>query len=705
MNTPQTYLQKRTPDEIQAHIEKYEDILKKTPDDPTAQFQYGIALYEIGDFEKAGNILYQLIQRNPNELIAYVYASRSLNKSGQYDKAIEVTEFGLEKFPLQTDLLQELSEGLSHQGQIETAIKNMEKAIENDPQNMVTYISLAVLYTTAMRYQNAMEVLQRALKINDQHYGVLNAIGGIYSRMGDFSTASQYFLKAARSEPTIPEPLMNLAVCFDSMENTELALKFFDEVLKLDPHHAMAICTRANVVCKLGMAQEELPTYKKGLEDLSKNQTKKDYEYITHHSNYIFYLHYSPTSTQKEIFKELIEWQEQLCQKITEKKRTSFDNTPDPNKKLRIGYISSGFNIHPVGQMIIAALENLNRDMFETYIYSEVSSLKEDIMTARFKKVGNQFIEVTSMQNTEIIDKMREDELDILIEMTGYSSGGRRLPIAANRVAPVQVKWVGGLFNTTGLPQMDWILADKVEIPEGEEKWYTESVYRMPDDYIVYNPPFYAPDITPLPAEKNGFVTFGNLNNLAKTNSYSIMLWSKILHAVPESKLLLKTKRMDTEFAQDHIRQAFASHGISDRRLIFEGGEKHQAFMDVYNRIDIALDPHPYTGGLTTCEALWMGVPVVTLPGATFAGKHGATHLTNAGLPEWIAASDDDYIAIAQKWATDIPALAELRAGLRDKVAASPLVDGPRFAKNFEIAMRHMWKDWCDLKQKEKTKK
>jgi predicted O-linked N-acetylglucosamine transferase (SPINDLY family) len=688
-----------------SELEKSKKAFEQNPKDPTAQFKYGVLLHNTGAFKEAADILCNLIKRDPNEAIVYVYASKSLNSTGMYDKASEIAQLGLQKNPAHTDLLQELSKSLLHQGNSENAIENLEAAIENDPENMTPYISLASAYATTLNFEQALLILQKAVAINDKHYGVLNTIGVIYNRIGDFLTASKYFLQAARLEPTIPEPLMNLASCFDAMDNTELALKFFDEVLKLNPNHTMALCTKANVVCKLGMAQEELPAYKKGLNSLSKNETQKNYEYITHHSNYIFYMHYSPTTTRKEIFKELTEWQKQLCQDITEKNRTSFENTPSPGKKLRIGYFSTGFAVHPVGQMIITAIENIDKSQFETYIYSDLEAKKRDILTDRFEKVSDKFIDVSSMQNAEITDLMREHKLDILIEMTGYCNGGRRLTISANRVAPVQVKWVGGLFNTTGLPQMDWILADKIEIPEGDEKWYTESIYRMPDDYIVYHPPYYAPDITPLPAEKNGFITFGNLNNLAKTNSYSIMLWAKILHAVPNSKLLLKTKRMETEFAQEHIITGFASHGISANRLIFEGGEKHQAFMDVYNRIDIALDPHPYTGGLTTCEALWMGVPVVTLPGETFAGKHAATHLTNAGLPEWIAASDDEYVAIAQKWATDIPALAELRAGLRDKVAASPLVDGPKFAKNFEIAMRHMWKEWCDLKTNKKNKK
>lgn len=198
-----------------------------------------------------------------------------------------------------------------------------------------------------------------------------------------------------------------------------------------------------------------------------------------------------------------------------------------------------------------------------------------------------------------------------------------------------------------------------------------------------------------MPAYEKGYVTFGNLNNACKTNAATIALWSKILARVPDSRLLLKTNGMATEMVRERILRGFAEYGIEAERIVCEGGGPHKEFVGAYNRIDIALDPWPYTGGLTTCEGLWMGVPVVTMPGPTFAGRHAATHLVNAGLPEWVREDADAYVEWAVEQAANKTKLSTLRAGLRDKVAASPLADGKRFAANFEAALRHMWQDFC----------
>ena len=689
-------------DEQLERLAQYKAAIQKNPSDFTSKFKYGVLLYELAYYKEAADILCSIVKLGPNEFEAYHMACKALNHMGNYKDALTVAKLGLDKFPLKIELLQEFAHALYLQGNMDQAVETLQLAVDKSPENMSSHIALASLYIWEMNYEQALDILHNALTINENSYAVHNTIGAIYVRMGDSITASEYFLKSARIKPNFPEPLLNLAGCFEEMDKANLALQFYDEVIKFDPTNVMALCAKASLMCIMGMAQEALPDYEKAIDILSRKTTKTNYEYITHHSNYIFFMHYAPDTTRKDIFKELVEWQNNLCHNITEKPRTSFSNPADPDKKLRIGFISSGFTVHPVGQMIFQALQHINKDEFEIYLYSDLGKNKHTYLTNELEELADKYVTVTSINNDEILNMMREDQLDIMVEMTGYSDGGKRLSIAAARAAPVQVKWVGGLFNTTGLSQMDWILADKIEIPEGDEKWYTESIYRMPDDYIVYNPPFYAPEISELPATKNGYITFGNLNNLAKTNSFSIKLWADILHAVPKSKLLLKTRKMDSVSAQDHIRQAFASHGISDRRLIFEGGEQHRSFMNVYNRIDIALDPHPYTGGLTTCEALWMGVPVITLPGKTFAGRHAETHLTTAGLEQFIASSEEDYLNIAVDLATNIDKLSTLRNKLREQVKNSPLVDGPRFARNYEKAMRHMWTEWCKLKETSK---
>jgi protein O-GlcNAc transferase len=243
--------------------------------------------------------------------------------------------------------------------------------------------------------------------------------------------------------------------------------------------------------------------------------------------------------------------------------------------------------------------------------------------------------------------------------------------------------------------QMDWFLTDQWETPAGFERFYSERGLRMPDGYVCYSPPPDAPDVSPLPAFSNGHVTFGCFNNLAKVTRQVIATWSQILHRVPNARLLLKAYQFDDAATVTKVQQAFADNGISAERLCMAGGSEHRRLLKAYGEIDIVLDPFPYAGGLTTCEALWMGCPTVALPGESFASRHATSHLSNVGLTDWVARDLDHYVALAVENANAIDALAKLRAGLRDRVKASPLCDAPRFGRALGAALRQAWQTWC----------
>lgn len=684
--------------DIVQKIKEYEQRLQRDPSDHSAEFHLGACLLDIKEFSKAGDVLYKLVQKNPDQAIVYEVASKALMNAGNFDRAEAVIMSGLKRHPDKAELMINLVAVMQYKGDIPKANEIIEDIKVKHADHPDLDMVLGTFYAQTGKGGDALKTLLEAHAKNPEDVRILNTIGYLYSQKQDYLTAADYYIKALRVFPENTNCLNNIGNSFHSLKKVELALKFYEEGLKIDPDHGPLICSKGTVLANHGMSQEILSEFERGLDIIRNDVGMKNSQYLIHYSNYVFYLHYVPYLDRKKIFDEILNWQKEICKGIEEKDRLEFGNVPDKLRKLRIGMISSGFKMHPVGQMIIRALENLDKNSYELYTYYDVNPEITDHIKERIIEVSDYNRETFNMHNYELIDLIRNDEIDVFIEMTGHAEGGQRLPLTAMRTAPVQFKWVGGLFDTTGIPQMDWILGDTIEIPEGDEKWYTEKVYRMPDDYIVYNPPSHMPDVKDLSAKENGYVTFGNLNNLTKTNSYSIELWSKILHAVPNSRILLKGNKMDTPFVIDHLRKSFEGHGISFDRVMIEGGEPHPGFLDVYNRIDIALDPHPYTGGLTTCEALWMGVPVVTLPGETFAGRHAETHLTNADMREWIAKDEQDYIDIAVKWANDIEGLAKLRSGLREHVSKTPLVDGPRFARNFEIALRHMWSDWCDQK-------
>ncbi len=278
--------------------------------------------------------------------------------------------------------------------------------------------------------------------------------------------------------------------------------------------------------------------------------------------------------------------------------------------------------------------------------------------------------------------------------MSGYGDRGL-IAACAHRPAPVQIKWVGMQNHSTGLAEMDWIITDRWETPPDHAPFYSERLLLMPDGYVCYSPPPYAPDVVPLPALTNGHITFGCFNNTAKITPLVIATWSRVLRATPNARLVLKAHQFAEAATTDRFRAAFAAHGIAADRLDLRNGSPHRDLLAQYGAIDIVLDPFPYSGGLTTCEALWMGVPTVTVPGETFASRHSASHMSNAGLPDWVAPDLDAYVARAAAAASDIPALATLRATLRTQVRTSPLCNAPRFGHNLGVALRRAWQDWC----------
>lgn len=670
---------------------------RKSPE-LSSLYEQGVRLFDQKRYEDSARCLAQVVAGNPVEVAPYAVYGIVLCVLGRHREAVGVFEKALAKDPANETLHVRKIYAMFNAGETRAAIKQAEAVLEQFPQSLEILTAFGSVCSKAGPefHLRGAQAIEKVLAKEPENVQAINCLGAIFSAAGKYREAASYFIKVLRIDPKHMTAMLNVAGCFEKLAEPEMSLSFYESILKLEPNHGLAKAAKATILSNLGLSSENVEMLKEGLRVFMSEGDKPNY--ITYASNYVFYVHYVPGFERKKIRAAIDDWYKQTCSEIVQKPRVDFENDPGPDKKLRVGLISNSFKRHPATWMTLAAMQNLDKSQFEVYAYSDIIKGKRDEVTHRYYGLCDFVREINGLSNEEMIERMRADNLDILLELTGHSEGGRRLPITAARVAPVQVKWVGGLFDTTGVPAMDWIIGDAIEIPEGDEKWYSERVYRMPDDYVVYDPPPYVSDVKPLPALKNGYVTFSNFNNLCKTNTFTIALWSRILKEVPKSRLYMKVQKLDTPFAQKHIEEEFAKHGIGIDRLILEGGDIHKPFMESYNKVDIALDPHPYTGGLSTCEALWMGVPVITLPGETFAGKHGATHLHNAGYPDWIAKDEDEYVALAVKWANDLEGLAKLRAGMRDQVKNSPLCDGPRFAKNFEKALRFMWQDWCDEK-------
>jgi predicted O-linked N-acetylglucosamine transferase (SPINDLY family) len=400
-------------------------------------------------------------------------------------------------------------------------------------------------------------------------------------------------------------------------------------------------------------------------------------------------LNYDPDCTPEQALAEHRHWAERVASpRYPAAPRHANDR--DPERRLRIGYVSPDFRRHPVSSIFAPILAAHDPRQTEVTCYYNFAG--EDVVTLRLKSLAQHWRPVAAIDDAALCAQIRADRIDILVDLAGHT-GGSRLLAFAHKPAPVQVSWLG-YFNTTGLATMDYFLSDPWSSPPGQDRLYVERLLRLPHTRFCYEPPQYMPEVGTLPCDSSGHITFGSLNNLAKLNDQVLALWSQLLLALPHSRLLVQTAALDDAPNCRHFRERWARLGIAPERLQLRGFAPIEQSPAAYAEIDIALDPFPFCGGMTSFEALWMGVPLITLPGATVASRQSASMLANLGLRELIAADAREYVDKARELALDPQRLAALRAGLRARFAASPLMDYRGFARALESAYRRMWRDW-----------
>ena len=565
------------------------------------------------------------------------------------------------------------------------AVISFTRALSHTPKDYVILELLAQAQNALGNEKEALESLEHALAINPGFsQGHFRIASMLYQRT-EYEQALFHIEKADTLTPGNSETLACKGNISYRLYRFDEALATFEALIQRHPQNYGFWNNVGNVKRDTGKFEEADTYYQRSIA-LAKNDAVP-------FSNRLTTLHYRPEMNREEIFKVCKEWQ----MRFAAKGKVSRPVPPDlsQNRKIRIGMFSDGFRAHPVGWMSTAALENLQEHEIELYAYS--TSQAVDHLTQRIKQVSTKWTPIQHLSDENFAQLIRDDQIDILIDLCGHNAGNR-MQTMVMEPAPILVKWVGGLINTTGVEAIDYLLTDAIETPVGEDLFYTEKLIRMPDDYICFTPPPYAPPVASLPALKNGYITLGCFNNPIKINDVVLTEWSMLMQELPDSQLFLKGHQFANELVCQQICDHMAKSGIAAERLLFEGQSKHQALLETYNRIDIALDPWPYSGGLTTCEAMLMGVPVVTLPGPTFAGRHSATHLVNAGMPELVVNSWDEYRKRVIELASDLNSLSTIRTHLRDVLLQSPVCDGPRFGKHFTTAMRAIWQRYCEGK-------
>ena len=626
----------------------------------------------------------------------------------------------------------------------------LKRAQESNGQNAEIKYFLGRCKQITGDHEEAIEYLKQAVKLNRDDYKAWMLLGDLQREAGDLNEVMQSYGQCNRIDPSKSEVAMKTGEIYRDQAFTDKALEMFDIVLKMEPNNITALNEKANLLKNklelehaeeviqqaLGVAPDNagllltkaeilreggdflkaLDIYKEILvqkpklaaartnyanilQDLGRlneaeenflQASKDDPSIQESFSNYLFVQHYNPEKTKEEIINAHKKWDSIFA---PDNPIRPVPENQDKDKVLRVGLVSGGFRRHPVGWMIVAGMEHLPKDNIKLVYYSNHS--KVDEITKRLYKTAAEWRMISGFSDQKLNEQIREDAIDILVELSGHAAESR-LRAVAMEPAPVIVKWVGGLINTTGLKAIDYLITDWIETPAGSEPDYLEKLVRMPDDYICFTPSPDSPDVKESPFRENGYITFGCFNNPIKVNPVLLEKWAAVMKQVPESRLFLKSKQYGNESFTRRIVEQMEAIGIEKDRLIFEGQSPHAELMEAYNRVDIALDPWPYSGGLTTCEALWMGVPVITYPGPTFAGRHAATHVNSAGFPEWIAGSWEEYTQKIVELAADIEALSELRSNLREIVADSALCNGEHFGVALAQAFREMWRQRVD---------
>ncbi len=628
----------------------YRSILEAEPDHFEALNLLGVVMNQTGDNEAAVGLIGKAVAVKPEFAEAHSNLGNAFKRLGRFDEAVASYRTAIALKPHFTRAHLRLGVALTAQGKLDEAVACYRRILAIKPGFVEAHYNLGNAFKKQGKLDQAIAAHRKAIALNPNFASAHGNLGIALSARGRLEEAVASYRKAIALKPNQAKSYSNLAVALSAQGKIEEAVAHFRKAIALNPDDARA------------------------------------------HSNLLFQLHYIPGLTPEELFAEHRRWNAQHAAPLEGEIRPH-TNARDPDRKVRVGFISGNFRHHPVGYMVTPAIEAMDPAAWELFMYS--SGGRSDDLTERIRTAAKAWREIGAMKDDAVAQLVRDDGIDILVDLSGHAAPNRLLVIA-RKPAPVQVKWVEGEFNTTGMDAMDYFLSDAVETPPGAEKWFTEEVIRLPDGYVCYAPPAYAPNVAPLPAQRRGYTTFGCFNKLSKVNGEVVALWARLLGRLPGARLVLKTRALGDSGVRERYHAMFEEHGVETERVDLLAGSPRAELLAHYNEIDIALDPFPYSGMTTTCEALWMGVPVVTLPGERFSGRHSATHLHNVGLGDWVIETPEEYLAVAERWSLDVAALADLRSGLRARMAASPLCDGARFARNLEAAFRAMWVRWCE---------
>lgn len=616
------------------------------------------------------------------ENILLVKAQKMIEQ-GSLQAARSILADLVEQQPACPEIRAALGKVCSYQQDYPTAVTHLEQALQADPHDLETLFNLGYVYGAVGRYEESIDCLRQLKRHTPQLPALYRWEGVALDRLGRGGEALQAFQEALRLKPDYDEALAGLGNLLFNNKQMEKAERYLQWAVTIAPEKSAYHNDLGRVYRQQGRMEEAVACYRKALE--------LEPASFAAASNILYGLCYLDTVTPES---RAVQHRTlaRLFYPAPEKPVFRLSRKP-AGSLLHIGYVSGDFGTHSVAYFLEPILRHHDRQQFKIFCYS--SRGVPDETTSRIKGMELVWRDIMGVPAKTAAAQIAQDGIDILVDLSGHTAG-HRLDLFALKPAPVQVSWIG-YPHSTGLAQIDYYLSDNRCDPPGmTDQLYTEQVWRLPRVFSCYVPPMAFPAVAPAPFQQNGYITFGSFNNFAKVNQATIRLWAQLLLKVSGSRLILKSAALGGSALQQAVREAFARCGVSSERILLHSfAASTTEHLACYNQVDIALDTYPYHGTTTTCEALWMGVPVVSLAGSCHLSRVGVSFLSAVGLEELVARTADEYIAIAAALAGNMERLLCLRENLRAMLAVSPLLDGPGVTRELEDAYRQMTAAAC----------
>jgi len=649
------------------------------PADANVLHLAGMIESQLGEQELAVGLLDRARQLQPENPYLLNTLGGAYGKLGQHKDAEKCLRRALSLKPDLAEAHGNLGNALTGLDRLKDAERSLRRALALDPAHVNARINLGVVLRKLHRLEEAEKCYREAISTDPNLAVAHSNLGNVLTDLGRLEDARQCFERAVALQPESFEAQFSFATALAKTNDFAAAERCYRRALEIRPDSAEAHSELGNVFLQIGKIEDAEQCQRKAL---ALKPALADAHWAL-----LFVLNLLPDRQPAEIYAEHRAFAQRFYRPANV---PAHKNSPDPGRKLRIGYISGDFRDHPVGQFVAPVLAQHDHGNFEISCY--YSFHVSDAVTARLKRHADRWRDATNLNDEALVQTIRRDGIDILVDLSGHTAN-TRLHAFAHKPAPVQATWLGYL-NTTGMAEIDYRITDAQASPVGLlDDFHSERLVRLPNSQWCFEAPPDCPPVAEPPSVSAGHVTFASFSNLAKIGPPVIELWSRLLSRVPDSRLLIMRRGLAS--IQDEYRARFTRHGVSPESIELREGVPFLEYLALYGGADIVLDTFPYTGGTTTCHALWMGVPVVTLTGITATSRGGASLLRAVGLSELVAGTAEEYLDTAAALAQDRGRLAALRSGMRERMAASPLMDAVRFTRDLEQAYRNMWQTWC----------